>query len=257
MTIKPIILAPREQFTDKDGNIARSWWRALNTLFNNSGTLASPLVTTASAVLSAADLSSGGTISAPDMPAETLLGNATATAAQPGTVEVGSSLAFNSGTINLASLPAGTLLGNGGSLAAVPSEVAIGSNLTLASGTLSVSDSIDTTYAYTIRDTRGQVNDATALANEALTLAVLGGSGTSGGAGTITVAADSLFGNAGTVAAAGQSISVGYGLTLTTLGTLAINPLTAPIWAPLVNGDLPGPTLIADPLGQCIMVEIR
>lgn len=29
------------------------------------------------------------------------------------------------------------------------------------------------------------------------------------------------------------------------------------IYAPLVNGDLPGPTLMADPFGQCIMVEIR
>lgn len=29
------------------------------------------------------------------------------------------------------------------------------------------------------------------------------------------------------------------------------------IYAPLVNGDLPGPTLVADPYGQCIMVEIR
>lgn len=29
------------------------------------------------------------------------------------------------------------------------------------------------------------------------------------------------------------------------------------IYAPLVNGDLPGPTLIADPFGQCVMVEIR
>ncbi|HUY05000.1 MAG TPA: hypothetical protein VMV33_17110 [Rhodocyclaceae bacterium] len=28
------------------------------------------------------------------------------------------------------------------------------------------------------------------------------------------------------------------------------------IYAPLVNGDLPGPTLVADPYGQCIMVAI-
>jgi hypothetical protein len=33
-------------------------------------------------------------------------------------------------------------------------------------------------------------------------------------------------------------------------------PGTSGIYAPLVNGDLPGPTLIADPLGQCVMVEI-
>lgn len=257
MTTKPIILAPREQFTDREGNITRSWWRTLNTLFNQSGTLASPLVTKASAVLNAADLSSGGTISAPDMPAETLLGNASATAAQPGTVEVGSAFAFNNGTINLTTLAAGFLLGNGGSVASVPTDVAIGTNLTLSDGTLSVSDDLDSTYSYTIRDTRGQVNDANALASDALTLALLGGSGTSSGAATITVAADSLFGNYGTVAATGESIAVGYGLTLTSLGTLAINPLTAPVWAPLVNGDLPGPTLIADPLGQCIMVEIR
>lgn len=34
-------------------------------------------------------------------------------------------------------------------------------------------------------------------------------------------------------------------------------PSEGAVYAPLVNGDLPGPTLIADPYGQCIMVQIR
>lgn len=34
------------------------------------------------------------------------------------------------------------------------------------------------------------------------------------------------------------------------------SPGVTSIYAPLVNGDLPGPTLIADPFGQCIMVPI-
>ena len=256
MTNKPIILTPREQFTDNTGNITRSWWRSLNTLFNQSGTLASPLVITPSALLISADVSSGGTIASPDLPAETLLGNPAATSAQPATIPVGASLAFNSGTIDLATLAAGTLLGNGNDVDAVPTEVAIGTNLTLASGTLSVSDSLDSTYAYSIRDTRGEVNDATALANEALTLALLGGSGTPiGGSGTITVAAHSLFGNAGTIASTGISIAIGAGLTLASSGTLSATG--GGIYAPLINGDLPGPTLIADPFGQCVMVQIR
>lgn len=32
--------------------------------------------------------------------------------------------------------------------------------------------------------------------------------------------------------------------------------ISSTAWAPLVNGDLPGPTLVADPIGQCIMVPI-
>lgn len=38
-------------------------------------------------------------------------------------------------------------------------------------------------------------------------------------------------------------------------GTLTVTATTG-IYAPLVNGDLPGPTLIADSVGQCIMVQI-
>jgi hypothetical protein len=34
-------------------------------------------------------------------------------------------------------------------------------------------------------------------------------------------------------------------------------PSEGAIYAPLVNGDLPGPTLISDPYGQCVMAQIR
>ena len=48
---------------------------------------------------------------------------------------------------------------------------------------------------------------------------------------------------------------LGAGLTLASSGTLSATG--GGIYAPLVNGDLPGPTLIADPFGQCVMVQIR
>lgn len=49
------------------------------------------------------------------------------------------------------------------------------------------------------------------------------------------------------------------GLALALLGGSPSTALATPagVFAPLVNGDLPGPTLIADPLGQCIMVPIE
>lgn len=37
----------------------------------------------------------------------------------------------------------------------------------------------------------------------------------------------------------------------------AVATTATSIYAPLVNGDLPGPVLVADPLGQTIMVQIR
>lgn len=259
MTVKPVILAPREPLTDSAGNISRSWWRTLNTLFQQSGTTATPLVTVNSVLFNAAELSSGGTISTPNLTAESLIGNPAATAAQPVSVAVSDNFAFSAGTLDLAPLPAGTLLGNGGYVSAAPGEVDIGSNLTLASGTLDVSADgalIDQSYAYSIRDTRGEVGSVGSLAADALTLALLGGSATTPSAtGTITVAAHSLFGNAGTVASTGTNIAIGAGLTLASSGTLSATG--GGIYAPLVNGTLPGPVLIADPFGQCVMVQIR
>jgi hypothetical protein len=258
LTEKPVILAPREPLVDRSGQISRSWWRALNGLFEQSGTLAKALVTNPSAVLASVDVSSGGTISAPDLAAKSLIGNPADTTAQPVAIAVSDSFALNSGTLDLASLAAGTLSGNGGLFSAPPGAVRVGSNLTLANGTLDVSstsDMTDQTYAYSIRDTRGPVNTADRAAADALTLALLGGSTSSPSAAPITVAADSLFGNAGTVAASGSSIAVGTGLTLSPAGTLSATG--GGIYAPLVNGDLPSPGLIADPFGQCIMVQIR
>ena len=40
-----------------------------------------------------------------------------------------------------------------------------------------------------------------------------------------------------------------------TTGTLSATG--SAIYAPWVNGDLPGPHLMADPFGQCVMVQIR
>jgi hypothetical protein len=253
LTIKPIILAPREQLTDGAGNITRSWWRALNGLFQQSGTLATPLVTKESAILSAADLSSGGTIAAPNMPGLSLIGNPANTSAQPAVVHVGGAFAFNGGTIDLALIPPTTLFGNGGSVSAAPGDVAVGNNLTLTGGTLAVSSSLYDAYAYSIRDTRGEVNDAAGVAGEALNLAHVNRAAPATvnndtlklallnrpappqnddalkltllnrpAAPGIAVAPGSLFGNAGTATAPGASLAVGTGLTLSSSTGLAV-----------------------------------
>lgn len=219
----PEILTPREQLVDSGGKVTRSWWRAFNALFENSGKLASPLTVDGSAILNAATLTSGGTISSPDIPARTLIGNAGAAAAQPAVVEIGSSLATNNGTIDVLSVPPGVLLGNPGSVTATPSPIAVGANLILSAGVLSANstNSDDQTLAYSIRDTRGQAATLERKVAEAMTMAMLQTSPRSVGGATPTP-----------------------------------TPTPTAIYAPLVNGDLPGPTLLADPFGQCVMVEI-
>lgn len=113
-----------------------------------------------------------------------------------------------------------------------------------------------------------------------------------GSSGTLALAPQprsTLFGNAGTVAAAPGPIEVGSGLSLATNGTLSLgtvaaesllgngttvgaeptsvavaswlhwenaSTLASQAFLPLVNGDTPGPLLIADPSGQCIGVPI-
>lgn len=39
-------------------------------------------------------------------------------------------------------------------------------------------------------------------------------------------------------------------------GTISVSPSVGRLYAPLVNGDLPGPTLMVNGSGCCIMVPI-
>lgn len=80
--------------------------------------------------------------------------------------------------------------------------------------------------------------------------------------GTLAVASipgGTLSGNPGIVAAPPTTVFIGSGLSLSG-GVLSavIPPAPLPsVFAPLVNGDLPGPTPIADAVGQFVMVQVR
>jgi hypothetical protein len=217
MATKPKILTPREPLVDSTGNVTRSWWRALNDLFTNSGTLASDLVVDGSSILTAATVTSGGTISVVDIPGGSLIGNSGTTAGQPGTLAVDPSLSLNGGTLAVAPLPPGTLSGNAGVTAAPPSAIQIGQGLSLSAGTLASDGSTDV-LAYLARDRAAEIQAVNRKADDALTIALL------------------MSPAPATQSAAQQ---------------------TAAIFAPLVNGDLPGPVLVADPFGQCVMAQVQ
>ena len=53
--------------------------------------------------------------------------------------------------------------------------------------------------------------------------------------------------------------SVGANVTVRQLTASDISGLSGAgaVWAPLTNGSIPGPGLVADPYGQCIMVQIQ
>lgn len=218
MTIPPEILTPREQLVDPNGKITRAWWRALNLLFKNSGTLAAPLTIDGNAILNAATISSGGTISSPELPAHSLIGNPTAAPAQPAIVTIGASLATNDGTIDVQPLPARTLSGNPGDAPAAPSAVLVGANLYISGGALNAvaGSSDDSTLAYSIRDTRGQAATLERKLSDTMTLAMLQASPRAGSAGAAS----------GTV----TSVASGTGLTggpITSSGTLSLAPIAS------------------------------
>jgi hypothetical protein len=255
MANKPQMLSPRHPLVDSNGMINREWYRSFNNVVTNSGTVAEPLVVQSSVFLNDATVSAGGTISSPDLPAGTLIGNGGTTVGQATTLDIDPSLLLSNGTLAIAPLPAGTLMGNSGSAAATPGPIEVAGNLVLQDGTLTADSTNLETLLYSIPDRSGQIAALERKVNDALTLAMLPAPASGSSAAAVTVNPDSLFGNAGTVAATGTSIAIGAGLSLSAGGTLSASGTA--IYAPLVNGDLPGPTLIADPYGQCIMVQIR
>lgn len=258
MPPKPTILHIREPFLDAAGRVSRTWYRFLDSLTSGVGATSEPLVVQDNAILVGGTVSSGGTITSPDLPPSTLIGNGDTIAAAPTTIGIDPSLSLSGDILSIAPLPPRTLMGNSASELAPPGAIIVGSNLSLAGSVLSATgDEDDETLLYSIRDTRGEIADLQRQVNDALVLAMLSPPSEAASAASIIVNPDSLFGNAGIIASTGTSIAVGGGLSLSATGTLSAIGVTSAIYAPLVNGDLPGPTLIADPYGQCIMVEIR
>lgn len=137
MAKSPILPPNRDSIVEKDGTPSRPFWRFLNSLVNNNGTLANPVVVSGNAVLNEVSIESGGTISSPDLPPSTLVGNGGATAAQPSVVTVGASLSLTDDVLSLALLPGGTLFGNSGALTSVPEAITVGDYLSFSSGQLS------------------------------------------------------------------------------------------------------------------------
>jgi hypothetical protein len=248
MATPPQIPTQRQPLVDQNGHLTQPWYRALAALFTNSGTIASAVTVKPSAVLTETIIASGGTITAPDLPSGSVIGNSGTAVGQPHTIVAGPGIDISSGTIDLAPIPGQTLLGNPGFKDASPRSIQIGANLSLSGDTLLSADTDpdDVAILFSIRDTRGQIAaidqriDTLALeiaslrdargqlaemerqVNDALILAMLPPAESSSA--TIStsteVAAGSLFGNSGTVEAPGSSIAIGANLLLSG-GTLS------------------------------------
>lgn len=155
---------------------------------------------------------------------------------------VGPSLAiegttYGNGTLVVAPLSAASLLGNAGTGSAIPADITVGAGLALTE--------TGTTAAGTL--TLGTIAAGDVLANPGTVGAVPIGAPLGAGLTFLAGSLDAQWtaGNVGTVV--GGTVSAG---TLTVSGA-------GRIYAPVVNGDLPGPNLMADPYGQVIMAEIR
>jgi hypothetical protein len=255
MAKQPQILSPREPLTDGQNNVTRSWFRFFNSLSGATGTVATPLVVKANAILNDATVSSGGTISSPDLPPSTLLGNGGAAAAQPGTVDVGLSLSLSGGTLDAAPLPPGTLSGNPGSEAAPPVAVTPGSGLALsAAGVLTATGNSDDEVAiYSLRDTRGEIASLERKVNDALILALLPPpqevSGSAAGVIEVVIAS-SVFLNAGTILTTGTISSPTLAATGLLGGTIGSHATNIPVGAglALLGGTLELGTIAAGEL---------
>ena len=129
------IPTPREPIADPQGYPTRVYWRFLNGLMRQSGTLASALVVKGNALLTGTSILSGGTIESPDLPGSSLVGNPSTTAGQPATVGLDSTLAFvNAGSIGTAKVPGQTIMGNAGANEAQAVPLNIGGDLFFVNG---------------------------------------------------------------------------------------------------------------------------
>lgn len=176
--------------------------------FLNAGTVApgGTIVGSATSLLASALLLGGGTGAVTSLgglgtAATVLHGNASG-APTFGAVALTSDVSGRLPFANLATLAAGSLLGNSDTISATGSNIAIGTGITLNAGTL------------------------TAGSGSGSVTSVVAGAGLAGGTitttGTIslaTIAANTVMGNSGTVAAVAVGITIGSGLTLSA-GTL-------------------------------------
>lgn len=136
------------------------------------------------------------------------------------------------GTVSLSALAPGSLLGNAGTLAAVPVAVAVGTGVSLAAGTLSNTGVVSFNsrvgaLSLTSADVTGALGYTPGSGGGTVS-AVVAGAGLVGGtistSGTVSLsplAAGSLMGNAGTLAAVPGSVAIGPGITLSSAGTLS------------------------------------
>ena len=159
MANNPNILSIKEPVVDSRGFMTRTWYRFMDSLLNQSGSTASPLIVPQNTILNAGDFTSGGTITIAEQPPRTLLGNSGTVAAEPTAQVVDASLSFESGTLAAVSIPAGTLLGNSGTASAAAGAIALGTNLSLSGNTLNASTSApdDQTVSFSIQDARAPV----------------------------------------------------------------------------------------------------
>lgn len=163
MAQQPQIIAPREPIADEKGQPTRTWWRFLNNLSTLSGRLLNPLTVSPNAILNASTLTSGGEISSPDLPGNSLIGNSNSQAAQPEVVPIDTSLAMSGGSLGVAPLPGLTLAGNSGIAAAQQVGITPVFPLVLRDNELQLSDTgapsaaDNETLANSIPDRSGQV----------------------------------------------------------------------------------------------------
>lgn len=145
-----------------------------------------------------------------EIPAFSVLGNATAVFAVPAPMSIGGGVALSLidgvPTFSAAPVGPGQLVGNPGTTSLAPVGIVVGANLTLnAGGTLS------------------SVGGGSGTVTSVIAGAGLAG-GTITGAGTIslgTIAAGSLMGNSATASAVPGAIAVGTGVSLSVAGTLS------------------------------------
>lgn len=174
------ILSPREPLTDGQGNVTRSWWRFFNGLYGIAGSLANPLTVTPNALLNAATLTTGGTISSPELPPQTLIGNASAVEALPAVVPIGASLSTVGGSLNVAPIARGTLAGNPKTAAAAPTAVSVGTGLTLSGDVLSATPNTSGDDALTLAMVTRSSGSSAAAASASRIYAPLVNGGTPG-----------------------------------------------------------------------------
>ena len=195
-----------------------------NGTLNATGTLSAGVQTiVANMGIAGGTILHSGTVSLAQIPGSTVLGVSDTLTATPTALAVGNGLIATGGTISFAPIPSQSLIGNGGTSGPTTS-IPIGAGLTILGGTLMPLWQLGTVNA---------LDPSLSIAGGTLAASWQGGSvaAVSGGvrvsSGTLslsTIAATSLFGNAGTVAALPAGVAVGANLTLTPGGTLNAVP---------------------------------